>query len=116
MKQILAILLVFIFSNLQGQNCSTINTDFDSYESALKIIKSYEFKFSESCNTKKSSWIYNAEYFSCNKKTGFLLIKTKSKTYIHKEVPIETWNNFKKAESFGKYYSKNIKSHYRLVL
>lgn len=120
MLKIFNLIILFIsfltFTSCNGQDCNTIQNDFDSYKSALKTIKSSNFQISENCDTSKSSWIYNAEYFSCNKKTGFLLIKTKSKTYIHKEVPIEKWNEFKKGESFGKYYNKNIKNRFQLIL
>jgi len=107
---------VLLSTSCSGQDCSLINNDFDTYQNALKIIKSSDFKFSDDCNTSKSSWINDAEFFSCDKKTGYLLITTKSKTYIHKDVPIEKWYEFKKATSFGQYYNRNIKSRFRLVL
>jgi len=112
-------ILFFSFAftiSCNGQNCNEINTEFDSYQSALEIIKSSEFKISDKCDTSKSSWIYNAEYFSCDEENGFLLLTTKTKTYIHKNVPIKIWNEFKKAESFGSFYSGNIKNRYQLIL
>lgn len=115
-KLIILFLAILLSTFCSRQDCSTIKNNFNSYQSALKTIKSSEFKISDNCNTSKSSWIYNAEYFSCDKETGFLLITTKSKTYIYKEVPIEKWNEFKKAESFGKYYNQNIKNRFLLVL
>jgi hypothetical protein len=113
------IVLTFSFLLLNScgeQDCDTLDKTFDTYKSALNIIKSADFKFTDDCNTSKSSWIYHAEYFSCNGKTGFLIIETKSQTYIHDEVPIEIWNEFKKAESFGKYYNRNLKGRFRLTL
>ena len=98
------------------EDCSTIDKTFDTYQNALKIIKSSNFKFSDDCSTKKSSWIYDAQYFSCDGKTGFLIIETKSQTYMHKDVPIKIWNEFKKSESFGKYYNRNLKNRFRLTL
>lgn len=115
-KLFLLIFTFFISSSCSGQDCKVLKNNFDTYESALKIIKSSDFKIYENCDTSKSTWIYNAEYFSCNKKTGFLLIKTKLKTYIHKEVPIGKWNEFKRAKSFGSYYNRNIKSRFQLIL
>lgn len=109
-------LIIALSTSCSGQDCNTLKTTFDSYQSAIKIIKSSEFKISDNCDTSKSSWIYDADYFSCDGDTGFLVLETKSKTYIHKEVPIGKWNEFKKAESFGKYYNQNIKNRFRLVL
>ncbi|NLP59429.1 KTSC domain-containing protein [Lutibacter sp. B1] len=110
------ILIVLLTASCSGQDCSKINNDFESYQSALKIIKSSEFKITDNCDTSKSSWIYNADFYSCNGIKGFLIIETKSKAYIHKEVPIEKWNEFKKAKSFGKYYNQNIKNRFQLII
>lgn len=115
-KLFLIIFTVFISSSCNGQDCKALKSNFDTYESALKIIKSSEFKISENCDTNESSWINHAEYFSCDKKTGFLLIKTKLKTYIHKKVPIGKWNEFKRTKSFGNYYNRNIKNRFQLIL
>jgi hypothetical protein len=38
----------------------------------------------------------------------------KDKSYIHKNVPIQVWNEFKKATSFGKFYNRNIKGVYQM--
>lgn len=115
-KHIIPFLLILFSTSCSGQDCKTLNENFNNYESALKVIKSADFSFSDNCNTNKSSWIENAKYYSCDNKTGYLLLETKSKTYIHKKVPIERWNDFKKAESFGNYYNRNIKNRFQLVL
>ncbi|WP_367997935.1 KTSC domain-containing protein [Zobellia uliginosa] len=115
-KHIIPFLLILFSTSCSGQDCKTINDNFVSYENALKVIKSADFSYSDDCNTSKSSWINDAKYYSCDNKTGYLLLETKSKTYIHKKIPIEKWNDFKKAESFGKYYNRNIKGRFQLVL
>ncbi len=106
-----------LLSNSCGrQDCNNLDKTYDSFESAKKIIKSSDFKYSDNCDTSKSSWIYDSEYLSCDGKTGFLIIETKSRTYIHQQVPIEIWNEFKKAKSFGKFYNRNLKGRFRLTL
>lgn len=114
-KLIIPFLLVLFSTSCSGQNCKTLNDNFTNYENALKVIKSADFSFYDNCNTSKSSWIENAKYYSCDNEIGYLLLKTKSKTYIHKKVPIEKWSEFKKSESFGKYYNQNIKKRFQLV-
>ena len=59
---------------------------------------------------------HTTEYYSCDSKTGYLLITTAKKTYAYDNVPIEIWNKFKNADSFGKFYLSNIKGRYRLYL
>lgn len=96
--------------------CNRLPQTFKSYNQALTLIKSSKFKISESVNTSKSSWIRGASYYSCDKITGFLIVVTDEKEYIHKNVPLEIWNQFKNANSFGSYYSQNIKGRYRLTI
>src|SRR5680860_1106637 len=96
-------LLMAIAISCGGQDCNLIDNSFESYQNALQTIESSDFKFSDDCNTSKSSWIHDAEYYSCDVNTGFLIVKTKTNNYVHKNVPIKIWNEFKNADSFGKY-------------
>jgi hypothetical protein len=113
---IILLILILFLTPCSGQDCSIIDDHFDTYENALKVIKSSDYKFSDDCNTSKSSWIYEADFYSCDGKTGYLIIETKSKNYIHNGVPIGMWNKFKNADSFGKYYNQNLKGRYQLNL
>ncbi|WP_410743747.1 KTSC domain-containing protein [Flavobacterium sp. CG_9.10] len=47
---------------------------------------------------------------------GFLVIKTGSRAYVHQDMPNEVWESFKKADSKGSFYSRNIRGNYRLKL
>ena len=109
-------IFVFISISCDSQNCTELKDDFLSYQEAKELIKVTEFTFSDKCDTNKSSWILNAKYYSCNQRTGYFLVKTKKKTYIHKNIPKELWNEFKDAESFGKFYNSKIKGKYRLII
>lgn len=64
----------------------------------------------------KNSWVRGASYHSCDKKFGYFIIKTDKRSYIYKDLPINIWNSFKKASSFGSYYDRNIKNRYQLYL
>ncbi len=115
-KYLLLSLIGLLSISCNSQNCSELKDDFKSYEQAQKSIETTKFKFSDNCNTSKSSWILGAEYYSCDNKTGYFLIETKKKTYIHKDLPKEIWNEFKKADSFGRFYNSRIKGKYQLII
>lgn len=100
----------------EAQKCEPLEENFKSYPSALKAIRAHVFTIKERCDTSKSSWILGAEYYSCNNKKGYLLITTKGKTYIHKDVPAPIWTAFKKADSFGEYYNAHIRNKYQLII
>ena len=89
-KYLLISFISLLSISCNSQNCSDIKNSFTSYEQAKKIISSTNFTFNDNCNTSKSSWIIGAEYYSCDNQDGYFLIKTKKKTYIHKNLGAES--------------------------
>ena len=108
-------ILLFLLNSCSAQNCTELPNKYNSYEEALSKISKASFKISESVNTSESSWIRSAKYRSCDGLTGFLLIGTDDREYIHKGIPVSVWNSFRKASSFGSFYNEHIKHRYRLV-
>ena len=45
-----------------------------------------------------------------------MIIEINDKNYIYQNLPIEVWQNFKNADSFGSYYVRNIKGKYQLSI
>lgn len=115
-KKILLFILSLTFLVSCSQNCDSIPSSFSSYSKAISIVKSSSFSIEDSIKTTKSSWIRSASFYSCNDKTGFLIITTKKGGYIFQNVPFHVWKNFKKTSSFGTYYSQNIRGKYLLNL
>jgi hypothetical protein len=116
--KLLAIILFFqsILFCCFGQDCNQIPSHFNSYSSAVSFIKSAHFKFIDKINTAKSSWIRSASYYSCDGKVGYFIFATDNQEYIHKDLPIEIWREFKGADSFGKFYNQNIKHRFQFYL
>ena len=103
-------------SALVGNRCADLPATFSSYQNALDQIRSASFSISEEQNTHESSWVRGAEFYSCDGTTGFFILRTDDRDYIHIDVPVAVWQGFKEASSFGSYYSANIKRRYRLSL
>ncbi len=99
-----------------AQDCNTLPTTFNSYNAAMAAVKAATFSLSESVNTAKSSWIRGANYYSCNRKVGYFILKTDKQSYIYANMPINIWNGFKNASSFGSYYNDKIIDRYELIL
>jgi hypothetical protein len=116
MKQLLFILIASISFSCHSQNCVTLPNSYKSYNEAIARVESSSFKFSESANTSKSSWIRKAHYYSCDGETGYFIIQENDKTYIHANVPISIWKDFKNAVSFGSYYDHYIRHKFPLYL
>lgn len=111
------ILLLFVFqltlTSSKSQDCKQMPSNFRTYEQAILFIKKANFKIKDIANTTKSSWIRAASFYSCNGTTGYLIIGTDNKEYVHSSVPITLWNQFKNASSFGNFYDNKIKGKYR---
>jgi hypothetical protein len=99
-----------------GNSCDDLPTSFASYTEAMDRIRSASFRMAEEQNTDESSWVRGAEYYSCDGASGFFIIRTDDREYIHFDVPVAVWQGFKDASSFGTYYNANIKRRYRLGL
>lgn len=77
-------------------------------------MQSVDFNFIDDLDTSGSSWIRSAKYYSCDNIVGYLIFTTDKKEYIHINVPLEVWQQFKEASSFGRFYNQNIKYKYQL--
>jgi len=114
LKQILLCYLSLTFFSCSAQNCKYIPDIFSSYQQAKDLIAKSTFLYSDKLNTSKSSWLRSARFYSCDKKLGFLIIATDKQEYTHQNLPVEVWNSFKSANSFGQFYNQNIKHRYQL--
>ncbi len=114
MKFLISI-IAFLIISCSG-NCDSLNKKFSSYNEAITLVRNTSFKIEEKVNT-DSSWIDSIEYYSCDELTGYLIVNNKKgKSYIHKNVPFQVWNEFKNADSFGRFYNQNIKGNYYLEI
>lgn len=114
MKFFYFILLYFlpIIISCNSSDCNQLPKTYGDYNEAVNKIRSAHFKIKETINTSRSTWIRGAEYYSCDGKTGFFIIITDKKEYLHAGLPVDVWFDFKNAESFGRFYNKNIKHRY----
>ncbi len=115
-RQFLFYCLCLTLYACSAQNCKDIPEIFTSYQQAKNLIHNSSFTYVDKLNTSNSSWIRGARFYSCDNKTGFLIIVTDKQEYAHQNVPVEIWNRFKSASSFGSFYNQNIKNRYRLKL
>lgn len=117
MKKLSLFVFILLSLNAAGQTgCDGLPTAFKSYDQAVSTVRNFGFSFKDRVNTAKSSWIRGASYYSCDKRSGFLLINTDNENYIHANVPVAIWYQFKSAYSFGSFYSSQIRGRYQLRL
>lgn len=112
MKPFILLISFLSLASCMGNDCEKLKQNYNSYFEAISKIRNTGFSIEEKVNT-DSSWIESIEYYSCDKKKGYLIMTTlKGKSYIHSGVPFEVWEEFKNASSIGSYYNNIIKSRY----
>ncbi|WP_414649339.1 KTSC domain-containing protein [Daejeonella sp.] len=112
----LNIFLWYLVSVFMQQPCRDLPSSFRSYQEAINKISSASFVQTDNANTSKSSFITSANFYSCNGQTGYLIIGINNRPYIHKDLPVKLWYQFKNARSFGTFYTQHIRNKYRLSL
>lgn len=103
-------------TNNEIYDCEKLPSLFSSYESALDKIHNANYRYSEEISIINSSWLKGASYFSCDGSLGFFIIKTDKQYYIHQNLHINIWNEFKNSSSYGRYYQKYIKNNYKMIV
>jgi len=116
MKNLVVLFFMVLATSCQGQECEALPKSFASYSEALSKITDASYSIKDSVDTSSSSWISGANFYSCDGAKGFLILETSKNNYIFKNVPIDLWNNFKEASSFGKFYSKYIRDKFQLAI
>ena len=104
-------LLLFLCTNCKT-DCTNLGS-FNSYYIAEQVIRSSDFAMKSTCSMASSSWLQKAEYYSCDEKTGYLIVFTKKgKSYLYENVPVGIWKDFKTTDSFGRFYNSELKGKY----
>ena len=109
------VLIEEVEANNEIYDCDNLPTSFPSYEDALNKIHDANFRFSEEISITSSSWLRGASYFSCDGLLGFFIIRADKQYYIHQDLPIGIWNEFKNSSSYGNYYSQYMKKNYQMI-
>ena len=84
----------FLVASCNGQDCDKLPATFNSYDEAINLVQSSNFLLKDKADTGGSSWIRGASYYSCDKISGFLIVETDQKEYIHQHVPLNVWRSF----------------------
>ena len=115
--KLLIVLAILLLTSCDGRiSCEDKLEIPSSYADLEKKLNNTKFRYSDELGLKKSSWITNCFYYSCDLKTGYFVLYVKDKKYIHSEVPIEYWTYFKNSKSKGSFYNQEIRGKFILTL
>lgn len=115
------ILLPALLILLTSSGCSTSRNlesgshqeSFSSYEEAINYVQTNEDLTHLTVDTGKSSWVQSADfYYYPGDTSGYAIFELSNRLYIHEGVPLEIWQGFTHADSFGTFYNQNLKGNY----
>ena len=115
-KSTLLIIIFFagLYLDASEDRCSLFQENWKSEKEAVKYIENTTFLSSESLTPNENSWVTSVRFYTCNEESGYLIIKSINKTFVHQEVPMDIWNALKKTRTTGGYYNFYIKNNYKL--
>jgi len=116
MKQIILFLFLSPLFGYAQIGCNNLPLNYSTYNKALSSVKGAKFSYVDNINTSRSSFITIASYYSCDGRSGFLIIGLQNREYIHKNLPKTIWMQLKQASSLGTFYNQYIRGRYTLVL
>ena len=115
MKIVVIFFMLFIVHftlNAFTENCAVSSFKWKSEKEALNKLEKIKFLVSESFINESESWLLSANYYSCDGKNGYLVIRCQKKYYLHSSVPMVVWTDLKNARSKGGFYNFYIKEKY----
>jgi len=105
-------LLTLLSCKSSSQDCLVDYKQFDSYDEVKEYVAD---NYSCKSMNPSSSWIDKLTYCKCDGgRKGYLIMTTKTKTYIHKPIDDYVWKELIAADDVGRYYTKKIKGKYRI--
>ena len=95
-------------------DCDEVPELFPDFDSATNLIRNLSWKYSDDVVFNNSSWIKSAEFYSCDKETGYFIMCTENKCYIHDYVELNVWEDFKNSSDPGYYYNHFMRGNYQM--
>jgi len=110
---ILALIILSSFSVISKKwNCNTMPEQFDSQEQIQYVLNNTDFEYSDKFETLSVRGIKRSSFYSCDKKTGYLVVEFHNRYMVYKNVDMKTWEEFRFSNSMESYFENKIKYKY----
>lgn len=91
----------------KSTSCDSMNIDDLSKVEIIDLLPKETFRFDQSIKVYASQGFQGAKYYSCDGKTGFMVMKFDGKYKLYKEVGKDFWDQMTATtDPTGLYYSK----------
>jgi len=115
-KIVLLIVIGFLFSSdiTAGDKCSCMkfHKNAVSQTEIISTLENSDLDFTPAFETESVRGVLSARYYYCDEDHGFLLVKLHDKEVFYKDVPLQTWFEFKFSKSSESYFKNEIKYNF----
>jgi len=118
LKLSLIVIIFFSFTScFSYKTCGQFPKSFRSVEEAEMRLSAVECEAHfDSVSFPTGTSIRKAQFFTCDKMLGYLLIVTPDKKLLYRNIPYQYWKNMTKARSFEHYFSQNVQYKFPVYL
>ncbi len=94
----------------QITTCDSLPEDFYNEDEAIYLVENATFRSNAKFRINRSHGVKGGWYYSCDNKTGFLIILIDDQKHIFQFVPNETWDQLTKTTDFESFIINQLKS------
>ena len=99
----------------KNTDCDSMQLNGLSRETMIETIENNAFRFDQQFKISRVAGIRAGHYYSCDGKSGFLILTVGKEKALFVDVPKTIWDEFIKSSDLDGFYEKNLKNHYRLI-
>jgi hypothetical protein len=99
----------------QSTNCDSLQLNGLPVDKMIQIIKNSAFRFDQQFKISRLSGIRGGNYYSCDGKSGFLMVDVDKEIELYVDVPKSTWDEFLLSPDLDGFYERNIKNSYKQI-
>jgi hypothetical protein len=93
-------------------DCDSLRLDGLSFNEALETIANTSFRFQQKFKYSRLSGVQAGQFYSCDGKSGFLLLTVDKATTIYKDVPKTIWDNLIQSSDPDLLYIEKIRDEF----
>ena len=96
----------------QKTTCDSLGKLPDDFSSAILKVENAGWRFQQNMKLNRPFGFRNAQYYSCNIQSGYLVILINKTRCIYKEVPLDLWNRLTESLDPDRFISANISNKF----
>ena len=99
----------------QNTDCDSLDLSKANEAEAMDLIRKTKFRFDQHFDIRRNTGLQAGHFFSCDNKTGYLIIKSDGQNHLFVQVPMEIWEMMTSGGDPEGIFQEKIKSKYPFV-